>query len=77
MPEILRLSEEKGYRHYFYGSTEQTLESLERNLRKNYPRLNIAGVCSPPFRKLTEEEPVINTFFVIFLPLSLSYLFNL
>lgn len=58
MPEILQLSEEKGYRHYFYGSTEQTLESLERNLRRKYPRLNIAGIYSPPFRKLTEEEDI-------------------
>ena len=58
MPEILRVSEEKGYRHYFYGSTEQTLRALEKNLREKYPRLNIAGVYSPPFRKLTEEEDI-------------------
>lgn len=56
MPEILRVSEEKGYTHYFYGSTEQTLEALEKNLRKSYPRLNIVGVYSPPFRRLTEAE---------------------
>ncbi len=56
MPEILKLSEEKGYRHYFYGSTEETLRSLEANLRERYPRLNIAGIYSPPFRKLTPEE---------------------
>ncbi len=56
MPEILRLSEREGYTHYFYGSTEDTLKSLERNLRKKYPRLRIVGVYSPPFRKLTEKE---------------------
>lgn len=56
MPEILRLSEKEGFRHYFYGSTEQTLESLEKNIRTQYPNLNIAGTYSPPFRKLTEEE---------------------
>ncbi|TCL59340.1 exopolysaccharide biosynthesis WecB/TagA/CpsF family protein [Kineothrix alysoides] len=56
MPEILKLSEEKGYRHYFYGSTEETLNSLEANLRERYPRLNIVGIYSPPFRKLTPEE---------------------
>ena len=58
MPEILRVSEEEGYSHYFYGSTEQTLKALEKNLREKYPRLNIAGVYSPPFRKLTEEEDI-------------------
>lgn len=56
MPEILRLSEEKGYRHYFYGSTEETLKTLESNLKKRYPRLNIVGTYSPPFRNLSPEE---------------------
>ncbi len=56
MPEILKLSEEKGYRHYFYGSTEETLSALEANLKERYPRLNIVGINSPPFRKLTPEE---------------------
>ncbi len=62
MPEILWVSEKEGYTHYFYGSTEQTLHALERNLRKRYPKLNIVGVYSPPFRKLTreEDEAVIN-----------------
>lgn len=56
MPEILRMSEKEGYRHYFYGSTEKTLEFLEKNLRERYPDLNIVGTYSPPFRKLSEEE---------------------
>ena len=56
MPEILRISETEGYTHYFYGSTEQTLECLEKNLRKKYPKLKIVGMYSPPFRKLTQEE---------------------
>ena len=28
MPRIFELSEKKGYRHYFYGSTEKTLHAL-------------------------------------------------
>lgn len=56
MPEILRLSEKEGYTHYFYGSTKQTLDALEQNIREQYPKLKIVGTCSPPFRKLTEEE---------------------
>lgn len=56
MPEILSLSEKEGYTHYFYGSTEQTLASLEKNMRERYPKLKIAGTYSPPFRRLTEEE---------------------
>lgn len=56
MPEILRLSETEGYTHYFYGSTEKTLKYLEKNIREKYPRLKIAGIYSPLFRRLTKEE---------------------
>ena len=56
MPEILKLSEEKGYTHFFYGSKEETLEKLKEKLLANYPDLKIAGMYSPPFRPLTEEE---------------------
>lgn len=56
MPRILSLSQEKGYRHYFYGSTEETLAQLQKVLEERYPRLQIAGMYSPPFRELTAEE---------------------
>lgn len=56
MPKIFEKSEEKKYRHFFYGSTEQTLKMLEQKIREKYPYLEIAGMYSPPFRKLTEEE---------------------
>lgn len=56
MPEILKLSEERGYTHFFYGSREETLAKLEGKLLEKYPKLKIAGMYSPPFRKLTEEE---------------------
>ncbi len=56
MPAILQLSQEKGYSHYFYGSTEHTLEKLRASLQQKYPALKIAGMYAPPFRKLTKEE---------------------
>ena len=56
MPAILDLSQKTGYRHYFYGSTEATLAALEAALRRRYPKLQIAGMYSPPFRELTEQE---------------------
>ena len=42
--------------HYFYGSSEETIEKLRENLLKKYPGINIAGMYSPPYRALTEEE---------------------
>ena len=56
MGEIFEISAKKGYRHYFYGSTEKTLKLLEEKLKENYPGMQIAGMYSPPFRPLTEEE---------------------
>lgn len=56
MGEIMKISKEKGYRHYFYGSTEETLQKLRSNLEKEYPGIQIAGMYSPPFRVLTTEE---------------------
>lgn len=56
MGEIFEISAKKGYRHYFYGSKEETLELLYQKLTSNYPGIQIAGMYSPPFRPLTEEE---------------------
>lgn len=56
MGEILKTSAQKGYRHYFYGSTEETLEKLYHALQHDYPGAQIAGMYSPPFRPLTDEE---------------------
>lgn len=56
MGEIFRISVCKGYRHYFYGSTEQTLCRLEKKLKENYPGICIAGMYSPPFAPLSYEE---------------------
>jgi len=58
MGEIYKISAEKGYRHYFYGSTDKTLKTLKQKLYENYPGIQIVGMYSPPFRPLTEEEDV-------------------
>lgn len=56
MPAILNLSQEKGYTHYFYGSTKSTLEQLKKAVLSKYPKVKIVGMYAPPFRELTEEE---------------------
>lgn len=56
LKEILDISVEEGYRHFFYGSTEETLEKLKVHLEKEYPGLQVAGMYSPPFRALSLEE---------------------
>lgn len=56
MLELFSISEKLGYKHYFYGSTDETLKLLKINLKNKYPNLNIVGAYSPPFRKLSQEE---------------------
>lgn len=54
--EILKESVSNGYRHYFYGSTKETLDKLKENIEKEYPGIQIVGMYSPPFRPMTVEE---------------------
>lgn len=56
MQRVFELSKKKKFRHFFYGSTLETLDKLKKRIEKRYPHLVIAGMYSPPFRKLTEEE---------------------
>lgn len=56
MPALWKATEKIEISHYFYGSTPETIEALEKKLRKDYPELKIAGMEAPPFRPLTEEE---------------------
>lgn len=49
-------SRDNGLRHYFYGGKEETIQVLSEKLPGEYPSLRIAGMVSPPFRPLTEEE---------------------
>ena len=54
--EFCRETQEMGYRHYFYGGAPGVPEALSEKLKGQFPQLNVAGVCSPPFRPMTAEE---------------------
>ena len=56
MDEVFRISSIKGYKHFFYGSTFETLEKMRTNLENKYPEISIVGMHSPPFRPLNSEE---------------------
>lgn len=56
MVKVFEASKKKGYRHFFYGSTDQTLRMLKENIEKKYPYVDVVGMYSPAFRPLTEEE---------------------
>jgi N-acetylglucosaminyldiphosphoundecaprenol N-acetyl-beta-D-mannosaminyltransferase len=54
--EVCAASESAGWRHFFYGGGPGTAESLAAVLQEKFPRLQIAGTHTPPFRPLTAEE---------------------
>lgn len=56
MGEIFKISPQNGYKHYFYGSTVDTLRVLREKLNEKYPKLNIVGMYSPPFKDIVGEE---------------------
>lgn len=56
MSEIMEISVENGYRHFFYGATQETLNKLRKALIQDYPDICIAGMYSPPFRPISIEE---------------------
>jgi N-acetylglucosaminyldiphosphoundecaprenol N-acetyl-beta-D-mannosaminyltransferase len=56
MGELFKVSTECGYRHYFYGSTEETLKKLFMVLENDYPGIQIAGMYSPKFHPITDDE---------------------
>ena len=52
---FLKHSNEKGYKNYFYGDTDDTLLKLKEKLSKEMPKIKTKSF-SPPFRKLTPQE---------------------
>jgi len=56
MPNIFAYPKEKPLKHYFYGSTKETINKLVECMKIKFPTEIIAGYESPPFRIQTEDE---------------------
>lgn len=56
LPALLSECEKNDLSIYFYGGDQKTLDTAETHIRQAYPTLKVAGLYSPPFRKLTEAE---------------------
>lgn len=53
--ECLSRSQGTGLSHFFLGSTEDTLTSLENEISLRFPEAQLSGFYSPPFGELNEE----------------------
>jgi N-acetylglucosaminyldiphosphoundecaprenol N-acetyl-beta-D-mannosaminyltransferase len=56
MLRICDLSQSAGWRHFFYGGGEGVAPLLARRLMERFPRLQVAGTRTPPFRSLSPTE---------------------
>ncbi len=56
--KTLEWGRKDGLKHFFFGSSEETLGKLVAACRKRFPGAEIVGQISPPFRPLTDEENV-------------------
>lgn len=56
MRHALTQSAGRGWKHYFYGSTPETLAALEARVAEFAAAADVVGSYSPPFRPSTPEE---------------------
>lgn len=56
MDEMFNATMDGSIKHYFYGSTEETLNKLRENVEKKYPGVVIAGMYAPPFGDRSTDE---------------------
>ena len=54
--EVCKASQWTKWRHFFYGGGPGTAEALAATLQAKFPRLQIVGTHTPPFRPLTPDE---------------------
>jgi N-acetylglucosaminyldiphosphoundecaprenol N-acetyl-beta-D-mannosaminyltransferase len=56
MLEVCAWSEKNPCRHFFFGGAEGVAELLAEKLKARFPKLEIAGTFTPPFRAFNADE---------------------
>jgi len=56
MLDVCAWSETSGARHFFYGGADGVADLLAEKLKGKFPRLQVVGTYTPPFRALNETE---------------------
>jgi N-acetylglucosaminyldiphosphoundecaprenol N-acetyl-beta-D-mannosaminyltransferase len=54
--EVCKASQWTRWKHFFYGGGPGTADKLAATLQAKFPRLQVVGTHTPPFRPLTPEE---------------------
>lgn len=56
MEKTLDWGQKDGIKHYFFGSSEVTLDKMNNVIKSRFPSAIISGSFSPPYRLFTSEE---------------------
>lgn len=56
MIDMMAATDGTSHSHYFFGGAEGVSQALQIKLRGKFPRLNVVGSNTPPFRPLTADE---------------------
>jgi N-acetylglucosaminyldiphosphoundecaprenol N-acetyl-beta-D-mannosaminyltransferase len=56
MEFLVRNGEQHGFRHYLFGGGPAVLTALRTRLEQRYPKIELTGAESPPFRALEAGE---------------------
>jgi len=56
LTEVLKISSQKRYSHYFYGSSSETIQLIGEKLAVKYPEVEVKGLVSPPFQRLEDFD---------------------
>ena len=56
MLDVCAWSEQSGCRHFFYGGAEGVADLLAGKLKNRFPKLQVVGTFTPPYRPLTADE---------------------
>src|ERR1035437_6054282 len=56
MLDVCAWSETSGAKHFFYGGADGVAELLAQKLKAKFPKLEVAGTFTPPFRALNADE---------------------
>lgn len=62
MEKTLEWGQKDNLKHFFFGSSEETLQKMIANISHKYPNAKVTGYFSPPYKnEFTEKE---NDFFI-------------
>jgi len=56
MEKTIELGQKDNLKHFFFGSSQETLNKIKKTVTMKYPDAKIAGMISPPYRQLTVSE---------------------